>query len=359
MTPKERILSALRCEKNEPIPVTTHWWGLYKFAHAGLVTGYEDADNGWKLNGKALADVDERFYEDFKPDTFHLNAGGRRRSLEWFSDRASQEQQKLFRAVKNLESYEVIDEYFNLISESREDVLAGGEYDHVRCLRERYGDTVPLLVNEGNPISNILDPHGCVGFEEGLIALIEEPEKMEYLINRAYDAILPRMEALKASGADGYIGSETYCTPDLISPDTWRNLIYPAQKRFYGKLKEMGLISISYFLGDIIPLIEDLKQMNLDALMVEEPKKQYSLDIGKIYDHLEQSLCLFGNLDSVYVLQMGSRKMVVEETLRQLKACSRGGFIMTNGCPISFDTPAENIHYMIDTARRFGVSSLE
>ena len=97
-----------------------------------------------------------------------------------------------------------------------------------------------------------------------------------------------------------------------------------------------------------------MKQMNLDGLMVEEPKKQYPLDIGIIYDRLEQSLCLFGNLDSVYALQLGTEEQVAEETLRQLKTCSRGGFIMSNGCPISFGTPAGNIHAMIDTVRRFG-----
>ena len=350
MTPKEMVFQTLQCKPGVPMPVTAHWWGLYKFAHAGLLHGYEDADNGWRLNGAALADVDGRFYEDFRPDTFHLSAGGRKRDVDWFDDRADAENRRLIEAVRSLESRAAVDEYFDMISETRAQVLDGGEFEHLRHLKARYPD-VPLFMNEGNPISCILDPHGCVGFENGLIALIEEPEMMEYLINRAYDAILPRMEALKDCGADGYIGSETYCTPDLISPATWRSLIYPAQNRFYGRLRKMGLISISYFLGDVLPLIEDLKQMNLDGLMVEEPKKQYALDIGEIYDRLERQVCLFGNLDSVYVLERGSRDDVIRETRRQIQRCNRGGFIMTNGCPISFGTPAENIHAMLDTVR--------
>ena len=50
-------------------------------------------------------------------------------------------------------------------------------------------------------------------------------KEMEDIINKAYDLILPRMEALKEVEADGYIGSETNCAPDLIAPATWRSLI--------------------------------------------------------------------------------------------------------------------------------------
>ena len=60
---------------------------------------------------------------------------------------------------------------------------------------------------------------------------------------------------------------------------------------------------------------------------------------------------LFGNLDSVYILQMGSREDVVRETRRQVKACHRGGFVMANGSPVSFKTPPGNIRAMIETVR--------
>ncbi len=351
MTNKERMLAALNGQPTDRMPVTPHWWGLYKFADAGLISdGYEDADKAWSMSGQELADVDSAFYQKYNPGWFHLTTGAAcKNKAVYFSDQAKDDAVRLFEAVKNLESYAVLDEYIDFISRTPEEILESGEFDHIRILSERWGNESLLMLNEGNPISNILDPHGCVGFVEGLMALIEEPDKMEYLIRGCYRALIPRMEALKQAGGSGFIGSETYCSADIMSPDLWRNIIYPAQKEFYHKVREMGLISVSYFLGDIMPLLPDLCEMGIHGLLVEEGKKNFALDIGEIYDRIEQRVCLFGNLDSVYTLQMGTPEAVEAETLHQIHRCNKGSFVMANGCPISFGTPAENIHRMIET----------
>ena len=350
MNKRDNILRTLKGENTGSIPATPHWWGLYKFAISGDLQDYSGEAKAWGLSGKALADVDSRFYEAFQPDMFHLSTGASR-LIEDESERI--EKKRIFDAVYDLESYTVIDEYIEAFYASKEEVLLCGIYDHVRILADKYGQETLILLNEGNPVSWILDPHGCVGFENGLISMLKKPDKMEYLLNRSYEAMLPRIEALREMGADGYIGSETYCSADLISPDLYRSLLLAPQKKFYTALKQMGLIPITYFLGDINPLLEDIKDLGAMGLMVEESKKNFRLDIGDIYQRLERQVCLFGNLDSIYMLQMGSKTQIQDETLRQVSACADGAFIMANGCPISFETPPDNIHTMLITAREY------
>ncbi len=348
MNCKENMLKTLNCEATDQIPVTPHWWGLYKFEFSGLVNGYGGEAKAWSMIGRELAEVDSRFYEAFKPDMLHLTTGASKikESLS-----VKEEKKRIFDAVYSLESYSVIDEYIESNYGSREDIIKSGIFDHIRILSEKYGDECLVMLNEGNPISWMLDPHGCVGFENGLVSLLEKPDKMEYLIHRSYEAMLPRMEALKEMGGDGYIGSETYCSADIMSPQTYRSLIFGPQKSFYTALDKMGMIPVTYFLGDINPLLGDIKELGAKGLMVEESKKSFQLDIGKIYQELEGKVCLFGNLDSVYTLQMGSRTDVERETRRQISLCGRGGFVMANGCPISFTTPPENILAMVETVR--------
>jgi uroporphyrinogen-III decarboxylase len=160
------------------------------------------------------------------------------------------------------------------------------------------------------------------------------------------------MEALKQMGADGYIGSETYCSADIMSPQLYRNIIFNAQRDFYNAIGEIGLIPITYFLGNIVPLIDDIKKLGVKGLMIEESKKNFKLDVSFIYDKLERAVCLFGNLDSVYIMQKGAREDVICETTRQISACNKGAFVMSNGCPLSFFTPPENVSAMIETAKR-------
>jgi len=350
MNRKENLLRTLNGGNTGHIPVTPHWWGLYKFAHAGLIKDYSGESEAWSMGGEALARVDVGFYESFQPDMFHLTAGP---SALVESDAVRVEKERLIQAVRELESLAVIDEYVEAFYPGKEDILRSGTFDHVGILSCRYGQNALLMLNEGNPVCSVLDPHGCVGFENGLVALMEKPEKMEYLLHKCYAATLPRMEALKQMGGNGYIGSETYCAADLISPQVYRSVIFDAQRDFYRAVEAMGLIPITYFLGDVLPLLSDIRQLGVKALMVEEGKKGIRLDIGEIYRLLEGEVCLFGNLDSVHVLQDGTRDEVVRETRKQLAACAHGGFVMANGCPVSFSTPPENISAMIEATRTF------
>ncbi len=75
MNSKERILRVINDKESDSIPVTPHWWGLYKFQHAGIISGYDEEEKAWSLYGKELAEIDIKFYEDFKPDMFHLTQG--------------------------------------------------------------------------------------------------------------------------------------------------------------------------------------------------------------------------------------------------------------------------------------------
>ena len=351
MNSKERMFNVFNGAAIDRIPAAPHWWGLYKFQLAGIASVYSDEDKCWTMYGDALAAVDSLFYETFRPDWFHLGIGFDN------SPDTKYRNDKLFEIAEHacrLESIPVLDEYVSLKYMKAGEIKSTTQYDHVRNLADKYGDQVFIALNEGNPICEILDPHGPIGFERGLIALKEEPELMAYLIYKEYDMMLEKIKVLKEYGCHGYIGSETYCTPDLISPSTYRDLIFPAQQHFYKKVAEMGMVPIVYFLGDVLPLIEDINQLGVKALLVEEPKKGYALNGTEIRKRLDEGITLFGNLDSVYILLYGKVEDVRTEAAKQLEAAKYGRFILANGCPIAFDTPKENILEMIKAAEMYG-----
>lgn len=350
MNAKERMTRLFAGEPVGRVPVAPHWWGMYKFQLAGLADNYgefHDRADGRKMD---LADVDELFFKTYAPDWFHLGGGDHKQPRDPYRLKKADE---LLDAVRRLESKPIIEEYLDLACEDVEELKRIGTYDHVKKLADTYGDTEYIMLNEGNPIGSILDPHGLMGFEHGLVSLIEEPEYMEYMIYLYYEKQLERIKVLQEYGCHAYIGSETLCSPDLISPETYRMLILPAQRDFYIKTREMGIEPIAYFLGDVLPLMNDINQMGITGLMVEESKKTFVVDVVEIRKKLAPDITLFGNLDGVEVLLHGSCRQVESETLRQLQALRYGRFAMNSGSPVAFDTPSENIHTMIRTARNY------
>ena len=351
MTKKELVLSAFKMEKMDRQPVMPHWWGLYKFQHAGIIKGSGDQDFGWRLSGRELADVDIRFYNDFDPDIFHLSTGF------WKPQPGDEERNKarleLAPAVRELESKRIIDEYVKLTTPKPEEYISSGMYDHVGVIASKYSDDVLILLNEGNPVCGVFDNGGPAGdFQDALIATVTNPENLGYLIYKLYEANLPRMKVLKESGVHGYIGSETCVSHDIISPNTYRSIVAPALKMYYRSLKEMGLYSVVYFTGDVLPLIDDITEIGADALMVEDEKKNYNLNIVDIYKKINRRMALFGNVNSVTEMLYGSINDVIKETKRQCRGTGTG-FIAATGSPICLDTPEDNIQTFIKTAREF------
>ncbi len=346
-TARQRMLAALSGSAENGIPVTPHWWGPYKFWHQGIIQGYEDDSLGWNQSAPDLARIDASFYDEFHPDMFHLTTAPTKnvRSFTW------DEYMDARKKASSLTSKQAIDDYVNLWHRSPQETLQSGEFDHIVLLRQKYGDEAFLALNEGSETSAYFDGH--LGFEAGLIGLLEHPENTQYYLKRLYDNTFDRMLALKETGCDAFINSETYCSADVMSPTLYHDIIYPVQHEFYQKLSAIGIIPIVYFTGNILPMLNDIKTLPVRGLMIEESKKDFVLDVGEIAARLEGTMALFGNLDSVYVMQMGSPDDVRTETLRQLRATQGCPFIMANGCPLSFHTPPENIHAMIETVRRF------
>lgn len=176
---------------------------------------------------------------------------------------------------------------------------------------------------------------------------IEKPDLMERLIFGLYERKLDWMRVLAKTGCHAYIGSETYSSADIISPEVYKRIIFPAQIFFYEKIRTLGMEPIVYFCGDINPLITYINELDVTALLIEERKKNFTLDVKEIRKKLASRITLFGNLDSVHTLLFGSAEDVKRETLRQLESARLGRFVMANGSPIAPGTPKENIETMI------------
>ncbi len=344
------MLRALAGEVVEPAAATPHWWGVYKFQLAGIVHGQEDEHLGWALSGEALAEVDSLFYETFQPDMLHLSTGAWNQQP---GDEARQQARRELRPqVRRLDSKRIIDEYVAATTPAPGEIEAAGIYAHLPILAKRYGEQALILLNEGNPVCEVFENGGPAGdFEDALAATIEHPDNLAYLLYRLYEAGLGRMRLIKSLGAHGYIGSETCVAADILAPGTFRSLVLPALSMFYHELERIGLIPVSYFLGDVNPILDDIAGMGARALMVEESKKNFELDVVKIQQKLAGRMALFGNLDSVYTLLWGSREAIEQETRRQCACVRNGGFVMASGSPVCLDTPQENIRTMLRAAR--------
>ncbi len=383
---KTLFLNTFAGEPTDRIPCALHWWGTYKYEALGL----DFKKDAWQ-EGKKLVEVYSGFYDKFKPDWFHLHIGtpayfkdseiiqkddkyflvidSKYRTLKkedrYFSVDSPDDEEivdfpdyllgsRSFKPKIDLGSRDKINDYIErYIHMSQEKITELGYTDHVREIVKKYGDNVFIAVHIPSAVCEIFDPTtGYVGFEEGLMAFHDYPQGMRYLLERCYAEQLEWAKAFAEAGAHAYIISESYISPDIANPDIYRNNLKGIHRDYFGEIGRMGIIPMCHFWGDVNPILEDLTEINIRALMVEESKKQFKLDIKKIRDRADGRLCVFGNLDSITLLNRGTPEEIKDEVLSQAEGLPNN-FIAANGSPITMGTPEENVHALVDTVQKY------
>ncbi len=368
MNSRERMLAALNCEETDVVPAAPHWWGVYKFEFYG-----RDPRWAWHaLDGHQLAKIDVNFYEHFKPDWFHLDGGVPRSGKNY---RIEERDGRLFLVHKRtgaqreilpnqnlapvqdverdpieLETRDDVDRLMQRDRARCEDLVEDGYVDHVEEIVRRYGDKVLIAVNVGGPSGVIYTE----GFTKGLVGLFRKPDVMKYLIKKAHEVHLEIAQAYASAGCHAFIASEDRVAGDIIPPKMYEDFFLEAQKYYYHEIRKMGMIPISYYCGNVVPLLGYLKELDIDGLLVEESRKNFIIDVIKVREALEGRICLFGNLDTVSVLWKGSKTEILQAVKDQLQAAPGGGFIAANGSPLAPGTPVENVQFFIKTVRKCG-----
>jgi hypothetical protein len=365
------MLDTVNLRGTERVPCAPHWWGTYKYEALGL----DPRRDAWKAGGE-LAKVYVDFYEKFRPDWFHLHLGtpvyfenseivekdglstlvidprhrGEKKEDKYFSSSSPDDEEIVdfpdyllkSRAEKprvDLRSMLAIDEYvrrYIFMEAARIEEL--GYTDHVKHIAGSHGKKAFIAVHIPSAVCEIFDPTtGYVGFEEGLVAFHDFPGGMLRLFEKCYEAQLEWAKAYAAAGAHAYAISESYVSPDIAGPDIYTRYLKAIHGDYFREVDRLGL--------------DDFTEINAKALMVEESKKTFTIDIGKIMDRVGGRLCVFGNIDSITLLHDGRPEDVRAEVLRQAGGAS-GNFVVANGSPITPGTPERNVKAMIDAARR-------
>ena len=224
-----------------------------------------------------------------------------------------------------------------------------GDLRIVELLVNKIGNQFFIYTGASAPYTWIED---TLGFEGMMFALLESPSLVNTIMEGWLDATLKYAQAFKDSGGHGVRIEECLASADIISQAMYEKYAYPFEMRLFSELRRMGLKSILYFCGDVIPRIPSIRQLPIDALMVEESKKNFSIDISKIRTGIGPDICLLGNVDSFGMVQKGTENELAYEIARQYQvAGATGAFIHGVGSPLPLDLDPSRVDLFIRSAR--------
>ncbi|QOV18502.1 hypothetical protein INP51_10825 [Blautia liquoris] len=157
-----------------------------------------------------------------------------------------------------------------------------------------------------------------MGFEEALIALMEEPEACYDLMEAITDYKIEFAKKVKQYyNPDIFTNYDDIATErgPFMSPETYRKLIKPHHKRLYEEVKKLGMIPVQHTCGYCEHLIEDF----IDTGAVAWTSVQPTNDIEKILSKYGDKFVLIGGFDSNG--KPAQADATVEERMKEVHRC--------------------------------------
>ena len=153
---------------------------------------------------------------------------------------------------------------------------------------------------------------------------------------------------MDAGGRSTSIG-EPVSGPGLISPRDYKAFAMPQQRQLVEDVAAHGGVVANHICGDTIPIFEDFLSTGAQILEIDHvTDKQQAKDMAR------GRACLLGTLDT-NTITLGTPSDVMDEAREAIEILAPdSGFILGPGCALGPETPADNVHVLIEAARKYG-----
>lgn len=371
MTPKQRVLTALRHEEPDFVPIgefaidypafeavlgrPTFWRGHFKTTKA-LWEGRRD-----EVVESMIRDVIE-FYHKTDQDIIPVSLVPSRNKeiVPWeeiapmtFRDprgdvyRVSEKSQWLMRIKYAEPAREYSVEDFPLPTKFTEPDES--EWELVRAVVKEFGGTHFIVARSGDGTFPLIG-----GMERGLILIAEHPEIAEAAAKAAVARTM-HMDSLWAKeGVDGLCPGEDYADSrgPLVSPRVVRERFFPSMAAHVAHAHSLGLPVLKHACGNNWKIMDMLVEAGYDAY--QSIQESATMDIIRLKREYGDKITLWGGVGTETLIA-GSTEDVRNEVRRAVRHCAPGGgFLLGSSHSILIGAQPDNYLAMLDEARKAG-----
>ena len=199
------------------------------------------------------------------------------------------------------------------------------------------------------------------GMENFMVDTIAEPEFVHALVDKILDKQM-EMYGLLLDEVGEYVdiveSGDDYGSQQnlLISPDAYREFIFPARKKLNQMIKEKAPQAKVYLhsCGAIIDIIEDLIDCGVDILNPIQTAAA-GMEPQELKRRFGDRICFHGAVDTQKAM-VGSLEQVETEVKNLIDILGKGGgFILSSCNHIQSDIPPENVVRMFEYAKEYSL----
>ncbi len=226
-------------------------------------------------------------------------------------------------------------------------------FDTIRAVIARTGGEVSVHGEVFSPFSQFLE---LLGYTEGLLALRDDPGKVQACLAALTAGTIALGCGLAAAGADAILISSAFAGAGFISPGHYREFVLPCESAVIRGIRAHHDLPVYTHtcgaIGDRLDLMLASGTSGIDTL---DPPPLGTVELAAARAVTRGRAFLKGNLDAVNTLLQGTREQVAAAARQRIAvAAPGGGYILSSACSVAPHTPPENIAVLREVAEEFG-----
>jgi len=230
------------------------------------------------------------------------------------------------------------------------EIDAGGRFAPLRHLATTYPDR-HFSFQTGTPMVFALN--ACGGFVEGLTTMKSEPALYRKLLRSCTQVQCALLAPGRAAGADSTWFTSYYTGADTISPRDYAEMIFPYDYEICAEARRQGLFVLHWYLGDLLPVLDKVMELPMDALVLEQGRKGYDIDPVEIRRRVGDQFCLCGfGFENDYCTF--NRAGLTGELRRQIEGAGQHGAFIAGTPIMPPNAQPAAVDYYFAEARRLG-----
>jgi uroporphyrinogen decarboxylase len=225
-------------------------------------------------------------------------------------------------------------------------------FDRIKKALDTFGKEKCVIARVRDVFSQ---PRDLMGYENFLMSFYEDPDLADALMAMSADYSVKICDGLVKLGIEVIVVGDDIANNGslLLSPDMYREYVYPHFARLVGHAKKLGLKVIKHSDGDLRAVVEDLVKSGIDCLdPIDERGNMFMDELKKQYG---DRISFKGNVDCVETLVSKPVEAVRAETARcMLKGGTGGGLIISSSNSIHSGISPINYRAFLDAVKEFG-----
>ena len=216
----------------------------------------------------------------------------------------------------------------------------------------RCGDELSVHGEVRAPLDHFLN---LLGLEDGLMALLTDPEKTERLLETCTQWSVALARGQVRRGAHAIKISSPFAGMSFLSPDMYERYIVPTEGRIAAAVTEEGGFAYTHTCGAIGDRLELITRCGVAGIECLDPPPLGNVDLAEAVATVGGQLFIKGNIDPVNTLLRGNLETVTRDVSAILETAGRGldGFILSSACSVAPPVPPENLEHAVELCRRF------